>query len=79
MLPTRRPRPRPTTPPPVVTMYLSADDSAAWEAGGWLSLEIQESMLEAIERQRIPGVVAVCLADTTVIFWVSAAREVHRV
>jgi len=59
-----------------VTIRLSAHDSAAWESGGWLSLEIQESILEDLDRQRCTEVVAVCLVDGTVIFWVSAGEVI---
>ena len=59
-----------------MTIRLSAEDSATWEAGGWLSLEIQESILEDLDRQRCTEVVAVCLADGSVIFWVSAGEGI---
>ena len=59
-----------------MTIRLSAQDSAAWLDGGWLSLEIQETALEDIERQGITEVVAVALADGTPIFWVSAGEVI---
>ena len=44
-----------------MTIRLSAHDSAAWESGGWLSLEIQESIIEDLDRQNIPESVVVTL------------------
>jgi hypothetical protein len=54
-----------------MTITLTPEDSARWEQGGWLSLEIQETILEDIERQHIQEPVAVVLADGTVAFWVT--------
>jgi hypothetical protein len=55
-----------------MTITLSREDSQRWEQGGWLSLEIQETILEDLERQRIAEAVAVVLAGGAVAFWVSS-------
>jgi hypothetical protein len=51
-----------------VTIRLSAHDSAAWESGGWLSLEIQESIIEDLDRQNITESVVVTLDTGEVLF-----------
>ena len=58
----------------MVTMTLTPEQSKQWDEGGWLSLEIQETVLEDIERQGITDVVAVVLSTGVVAFWVSAQR-----
>jgi len=59
-----------------MTIRLSQEDSARWEQGGWLSLEIQETILEDIDRQGITEVVAVTLSDGSIIFWVSGQEVI---
>jgi hypothetical protein len=59
-----------------MTIRLSAEDSATWGSGGWLSLEIPESIVEDLDRQRCTEVTVVCLADGTVIFAVSAGEVI---
>jgi hypothetical protein len=59
-----------------MVITLSPEDSARWETGGWLSLEIQETVLEDIERQQITDVVAVQLQSGAIAFWVSAQRGI---
>jgi hypothetical protein len=51
-----------------MTIVLSPEDSARGEEGGRLSLEIQETILEDIERQNIHEVVAVVLSTDAVAF-----------
>jgi len=51
-----------------VTIRLSVHDSAAWESGGWLSLEIQESIIEDLDRQNITESVVVTLDTGEVLF-----------
>ena len=58
------------------TMTLSPEQSQQWDQGGWLSLEIQETVLEDIERQGITEVVQVVLSTGVVAFWVSA-QQLH--
>ena len=57
-----------------MTIILSPEDSQRWDEGGWLSLELQETILEDIERQGITEVVAVVLATGVVAFWVSGKQ-----
>jgi hypothetical protein len=59
-----------------MTIILTPQQSQQWDAGGWLSLEIQETVLEDIERQGITEVVAVVLSTGVVAFWVSAQRGI---
>jgi hypothetical protein len=59
-----------------MTIILSPAQSQQWEEGGWLSLEIQETVLEDIERQGITEVVAVVLTTGVVAFWVSGKQIV---
>jgi hypothetical protein len=59
-----------------MTITLSPAQSQQWEEGGWLSLEIQETVLEDIERQGITEVVAVVLTTGVVAFWVSGKQIV---
>jgi hypothetical protein len=58
----------------MASIHLTPEQSQQWEEGGWLSLEIQETILEDIERQGITNVVAVVLSTGVVAFWVSAQR-----
>ena len=55
-----------------MTLMLSAEASREWDCGGWLSLEIQESVLEDIERQQITEAVHILLYDGRTAFAVSA-------
>jgi len=57
-----------------MTIVLSPAQSQQWEEGGWLSLEIQETVLEDIERRDIVEPVAVVLATGVVAFWVSGKQ-----
>ena len=57
-----------------MTIILSPAQSQQWEEGGWLSLEIQETVLEDIERRDIMQPVAVVLATGVVAFWVSGKQ-----
>ena len=57
-----------------MTITLTPEQSQQWDEGGWLSLEIQETILEDIEQQGITDVVAAVLATGVVAFWVSAQR-----
>ena len=57
-----------------MTIILSPAQSQQWEEGGWLSLEIQETVLEDIERRDIMEPVAVVLATGVVAFWVSGKQ-----
>ena len=59
-----------------MTIILSPAQSPQWEEGGWLSLEIQETVLEDIERRDIMEPVAVVLATGVVAFWVSGKQIV---
>ena len=59
-----------------MTLTLSPEQSKQWDEGGWLSLELQETILEDIERQGITEVVAVVLATGVVAFWVSGKQIV---
>jgi len=58
-----------------MTIILSPEASAQWQEGGWLSLEIQEDILNDLDRENINEVVVVTLATGTVAFSVSQ-REV---
>lgn len=58
------------------TIQLDHEQSAAWDQGGWLSLEIQETILEDIERKRLRGTVTVLSAEERVLFAVCAERGV---
>ncbi len=59
-----------------MTITLSPAQSQQWEEGGWLSLDIQETILEDIERRDILEPVAVVLATGAVAFWVSGKQIV---
>ena len=53
-------------------IVLSPEDSAKWDQGGWLTLELQETILEDLERQHITEAVAVVDATgVAVLFWVT--------
>ena len=57
-----------------MTIILSPEETARWEEGGWLSLEIQETVLEDIERQHITEPVVMTLANGTVAFGVTGGE-----
>jgi hypothetical protein len=59
-----------------MTIILSAEQTQAWNEGGWISLEIQETILEDIEHQGIREPVAVVGADGVTLFWVTAGKGV---
>lgn len=42
-----------------MTITLSAEQSQRWDEGGWLSLELEEDILEDVERQGIVDTVVV--------------------
>ena len=55
-----------------MTIVLSPEDSAKWDQGGWLTLGLQETILEDLERQHITEAVAVVDATGVgVLFWVT--------
>ena len=57
-----------------MTLHLTAEQSTRWNEGGWLSLEIEETILEDLDRQRVREVVVVLLADGRTAFAVSAGE-----
>jgi len=59
-----------------MTIILTSEQSSRWEEGGWSALRTEEDILEDLDRQRCTDVVAVCLVDGTVIFWVSAGEVI---
>jgi len=60
----------------IMTIHLSLEDTLRWEEGGWLSLEIQESIIEHIELLGLKEAVAVVLATGKLAFAVSPDLEV---
>ncbi|HEY5865108.1 MAG TPA: hypothetical protein VI542_06080 [Candidatus Tectomicrobia bacterium] len=58
-----------------MTLTLSLEQSRQWDQGGWLSLELQETMLEDIERQHITEPVAVLLHDGRAAFAITPYRR----
>jgi hypothetical protein len=59
-----------------MTIRLTPEQSQQWDEDGWLSLELQETILEDIERRDILEPVAVVLATGAVAFWVSGKQIV---
>jgi hypothetical protein len=57
-----------------VTLHLSAEQSQSWDMGGWLSLELQETLLEDIERAEIQEAVIVRTAEGQLAFSLTPAR-----
>ena len=61
-----------------MAMYqLSLEQSQQWNEGGWLSLEIQETIVEDLEYHHITEAVIVQLADGRTAFAVTPTREVR--
>jgi hypothetical protein len=54
-----------------MVLTLTPEQSQQWDEGGWLSLEVQETMLEDIERRHITEAVVVVHASGSVCFWVT--------
>ena len=59
-----------------MTLHLSREDTVRWDAGGWLSLEVQGTVVEDLERLGIREAVSVMLATGQVAFAVTPAGEV---
>jgi hypothetical protein len=59
-----------------MTIMLSSELSQQWREGGWLSLEVQETILEDITHQQITEPVYVLLDNGTSAFGVRAGRIV---
>jgi hypothetical protein len=61
-----------------MAMYqLTLEQLQQWDEGGWLSLEIQEDVIEDLDHHHITEAVVVQLADGRTAFAVSPAREVQ--
>jgi hypothetical protein len=54
---------------------LTSEQSREWDAGGWLSLAIQEDILDWAERERIHKPVVVVMADYRIAFALTEGRE----
>ena len=52
-------------------LTLTNEQSRAWDEGGWLSLELQETVLEDVERAHIVESVAVLHPDGRVAFGIT--------
>jgi len=61
-----------------MTFTLSPAQSAQYAEGGWLAFEVEETVLEDLERQHITGTVVVCTIDQQFVFLVTPARETMR-
>jgi hypothetical protein len=57
-----------------MTLRLSPEQSQAWNEGGWLSLELQETLLEDVDHQQIDEPVVVVLASGQVAFGITAGE-----
>lgn len=57
-----------------MTYHLSAEQTQSWDQGGWLSLEIQETILEDVERVGIEEAVVVRTAEGQLAFSLTPAR-----
>jgi hypothetical protein len=54
-----------------VTIILNQAQSEQYLAGGWLAYEVEETILEDLDRQRVHEPVAVVLSDGIVAFYVT--------
>jgi hypothetical protein len=57
-----------------MTLTLSPDQSTRWNEGGWLSYEVEETILEDLDRQHVRELVVVLLDDGRTAFAVTAGE-----